>query len=118
MIVDEYSRFPFAFPSEDVSAHCTIISHLRNLFSIFGMPFFIQSDRGSGFMSAELEVFLTEKRIATSRTTSYNPSGNTLVERMNGTIWKAITLALKSHQLPMTAWQEVLGDALNCVRFL
>ena len=69
-------------------------------------------------MSSELKSFLHEKGIATSRTTSYNPAGNGLVEKMNGTIWKAVTMALKSHQLPTKAWQEVLGDALNSIRSL
>ena len=117
MIVDEYSKFPFAFPSKNVSARSTI-SHLRNLFLIFGIPSFIYSDCGSGFMSAELKVFLPEKGIATSCTISHKPGGNGLVEHINGTIWKAIAMALKSQQLPMTAWQKVLGDASNSVRSL
>jgi len=106
-VIDEYSRFSFAFPSKDVSA-ATIISHLRTLFGLFGMPSYIRWDRGSGFISTELKSFLHQKGIATSRTksynliatsrtTSYNPEGNGLVERMNGTIWKAVTLALKAH---------------------
>ena len=117
MIVNKYSRFPLAFLSKDVSGR-TIISHLRNRFSIFAMRSFIHSDCGSGFMSAEVKVFLTEKGIAKSRTTSYNSSGNGLVKRMDGTVWKADTLALKSHQLPMTARQEVLDNVSNSVRSL
>ena len=46
-------------------------------------------------MSQELKDFLHNKGIATSRTTSYNPAGNGQVERLNGTIWQAITFALK-----------------------
>ena len=34
-IIDEYSRFPFAFPCEDVSAQ-TVIKSLSTLFSVFG----------------------------------------------------------------------------------
>ena len=59
-------------------------------------------------MSTELKSFLHDKGIATSRTTSYNPVGYGLVEKMNGTLWKAVSLALKSHQFPIKAWQEVL----------
>ncbi|GFX12216.1 retrovirus-related Pol polyprotein from transposon 17.6 [Trichonephila clavipes] len=36
-IVDEFSRFPFAIPCSDISAK-TVILHLKNIFSIFGMP--------------------------------------------------------------------------------
>ncbi|GFS72377.1 putative retrovirus-related pol polyprotein from transposon opus [Trichonephila clavipes] len=79
-LVDEFSRFPFAIPCSDISAK-TIILHLKNIFSIFGMPSFIHSDRGSSFMSHELKSFLTSQGIATSCTTPYNPAGNGQVER-------------------------------------
>ena len=116
-IIDEYSRFSFAFPCEDVSAQ-TVIKCLSTLFSVFDMPTFIHTDRGSGFMSSELKNFLLQKGISTSRTTSYNPAGNGQIERLNGTLWKAIILALKTKGLPMSYWQEVLLDALHCIRSL
>ena len=116
-LIGELSRFPFAFPCKGVSG-TSVIHHLRTLFGVFGMPSYIHSDRGSVFMSTELKSFFHDKGIATSRTTSYNLTENGLVERMNGTIWKAVTLALKSKELPIKAWQEVLSDALNSIRSL
>jgi transposase InsO family protein/uncharacterized protein YqgQ len=116
-VVDEFSRFPFVFPCADVSAK-TVIKCLVSLFSIFGLPSYVHSDRGSAFMSRELLQFLTEKGVATSRTTSFNPSGNGQVERFNGTIWKAISMALKSKNLPVSSWQSVLPDVLHSVRSL
>ena len=112
-IIDEYFRFPFAFPCEDVSAQ-TVIKCLSTLFSVFGMPTFIHTDRGLGFMSSELKNFLLQKGIATSRTTSYNPAGNGLIE----TLWKTIILALKTKDLPTSFWQEVLLNALHSIRSL
>lgn len=116
-IMDEYSRFPFVFPCADMTAS-TIIRSLCQLFSIFGMPAYIHSDRGPSFMSRELQEFLSTKGIACSRTTSYNPQGNGQVERFNGIIWKAITTALKSRNLPIECWQAVLPDALHSIRSL
>ena len=116
-IIDEYSRFPFAFPCEDVSAR-TIVACLSELFSVFGMPTYIHSDRGSGFMSAELKSFLLQKGISSSRTTSYNPAGNGQVEKFNGTLWKTVCLALRSKNLPINRWQEVMLDALHSIRSL
>ena len=74
-VIDEFSRFPFVFPSPDMTAS-TVINWLTTLFSLFGMPAYVHSDRGSSFMSEELRVFLTEKGVATSRTTGYNPEGS------------------------------------------
>ena len=116
-IVDEYSRFPFAFACPDMSAR-TIIRCFCQLFSTFGMPSYIHSDRGSSFLSSELTDFLHKKGIATSRTTSYNPQGNGQVERLNGTLWKTISLALKSRNLPLSHWETVLTDALHSIRSL
>ena len=65
-VVDVYSRFHFAFPCADV-ATATIIKHLTNLFSVFGNPSFVHSDRGTAFMSEELKGFLHSRGIATSR---------------------------------------------------
>ena len=116
-IIDEYSRFPFAFPCRDTSAK-SIISGLDQVFSMFGMPAYIHSDRGSAFMSAEFKRYLLDKGIASSRTTSYNPAGNGQVERLNQTLWQTIKLGLKTHKLPLQHWQELLSDALHSVRSL
>nr|XP_039273884.1 uncharacterized protein LOC120347845 [Styela clava] len=114
-VVDEFSRFPFAFPCPNVST-ASVIKCLTQLFTTFGMPAFIHSDRGSAFMSQELCSFLNDKGIATSRTTPYNPAGNGQVERFNGTIWNGVKLALKSKRLSVQLWQEVLPDVLHSIR--
>ena len=68
-IVDEYSRFPFAFPCSDLTA-ATVIKCLCSLFSVFGMPAYIHSDRGAAFMFDQLKQFLHKRGIATCRTTA------------------------------------------------
>ena len=90
-IVDEYFRYPFAIPCPDISAP-TVFAALRNLFTVFGNPAYIHSDRGKPFMSNELKGYLTQMGIATSKSTPYHPQGNGLVERYNGTIWCYIML--------------------------
>ncbi|XP_054276457.1 uncharacterized protein LOC128995463 [Macrosteles quadrilineatus] len=116
-IIDEYSRFPFAYPCSDMSSS-TVVRCLENLFSIFGMPNYIHSDRGTSFLSKELRDYLHERGIATSQTTPYNPAGNGQVEKFNGTLWKAILLALKSRSLKVEQWEVVLNDALHSIRSL
>ena len=116
-IVDEYSRFPFAYACPDVSSK-TVIRCLTQLFSIFGMPSYVHSDRGTSFMSDELKSFLREKGIATSRTSPYNPQCNGQTERYNGIIMKTIQLALRQNQLGIISWEKVLPDVLHSIRSL
>ncbi|XP_054287969.1 uncharacterized protein LOC129003695 [Macrosteles quadrilineatus] len=117
VIVDEFSRFPFAFPCSDMSSS-TVKSKLKTLFSTFGVPSYIHSDRGTSFLSQDLKSYLNSLGISTSRTTAYNPAGNGQVERYNGILWKTIELALKSLNLEINQWETVLEDALSSVRSL
>ena len=80
-IVDEFSRFPFAYPVKDVSTP-TVIKCLTNLLSIFGIPRYLHSDRGPSFMFDELMKWLFAKGVASIQTTPYNLMGNGQVERL------------------------------------
>ena len=116
-IVDEFSRFPFAFPCRSTDAQ-TVIRCFVTLFSIFGTPMFIHSDRGGGFVGRELRNWLHAHGVATSNSSPFHPTGNSQVERLNGTIWKHVQLALESAKLPVNAWESVLSDALHAIRSL
>ena len=85
---------------------------------MFGMPAYIHSERGASFLSKEVQHFLREKGVATSRTTPYNPCANGQVERYNDIVWKSVLLTLKSKYLPVQTWQNVLSDALHSIRSL
>lgn len=117
IIIDEYSRFPFAYPCQDLSSQ-SVIASLKSLFSVFGTPCFIHSDRGTSFMSKEIKEFLDSCGVASSRTTPYNPQGNGQAERYVGSIWKTIELAVKSVGVDLRSWEQVLPEALNSVRSL
>ena len=60
-IIDEYSRFPFAYPSKDMTSR-TMLNCFNHLFSIFGMPGMVHSDRGPNFLmeSSEWETILPD----------------------------------------------------------
>ncbi|XP_055884648.1 uncharacterized protein LOC129926207, partial [Biomphalaria glabrata] len=116
-IIDEFSRFPFAFACPDMSSS-TVVKCLNELFALFGFPAYVHTDRGTSFMSTEVQHFLHERGIATSRTTPYSPRGNGQIEKLNGTLWKAITLALHSKELDIAKWELLLNDALQSTRSL
>ena len=116
-IIDEFSRFPFAFPTKDRSS-ATIIRILTTLFTLFGPCVSIHSDRGAEFISVEVSSFLASWNVHQSRTTPYFPAGNGQTERFNGIIWKTVQCLLANRQLPRTAWPSVLNDALHSIRSL
>ena len=116
-LIDEYSRFPFAFPCRDMTSK-TIIHCLNKLFSIFGLPDMIHTDRASDFLAREIKDFLHKKGIATSKTSRYHPEGNGQIEKLNGTLWKAIQTTLHSNQMKLPYWEDILPDALHSIRSL
>jgi transposase InsO family protein len=117
VIVDEYSRFPFASTLKDITTDSVILS-LKQLFSMFGPPSFIHSDRGSQFLARDFDNFLAQHGISHSRTTPYNPQANGQVERYNGVIWKSVRCILHSRNLPLSMWESVLPEALAANRTL
>lgn len=116
-IVDEYSRFPFAYPCPNMNSS-TVIDSLVDLFTTFGLPSYVHTDRGTSFASKELQEFLHNRGVATSMSAPYNPTGNGQIERENGTIWRTVSLALKQKKLDPSDWESVLPDALHSIRSL
>ena len=117
IMVDEYSRFPFAYPCSDISAD-TVIRCLTSVFTTFGTPSYIHSDRGTSFMSVAVKNFLLRHGVSSSRSTPYHPTGNGQCERYVGIIWKTILLALDSKGLSVCDWEVALPDALHSIRSL
>lgn len=116
-IIDEYTRFPFAFPCRDMTSK-TVIHCLNQLFAIFGMPDMIHTDRAADFLAGEIKDYLRGKGIATSKTSRYHPEGNGQVEKLNGTVWKAIQTTLHSSNMKLPHWEEILPNALHSIRSL
>ena len=116
-VVDEYSRFPWAFPCSDMESS-TAIKCLAELFDTYGSAGYVHSDRGPGLRSQEFRAFLRSRSVAFSNSAKYNPRGNGQCERYNGVIWKGIELALRSRNLPVTHWELVRSHVLDCQRSL
>ena len=82
------------------------------------MPDRVHNDRGTDFLSGETQNYLLSKSIATSKTSRYNPQGNGQVEKLNGTLWKAIQVSLHSRKMGLSERESVLPDALHSIRSL
>jgi len=115
--IDEYSRFPFAFPIRNATSK-TVIECLNELFGTYGTPGFIHSDRGSQFNSRETIDFLRQVGVPTSRSTPYHPQGNSQVERLIGTFWRAVQCRLQALKKPPNRWDEEIVNALHSIRSL
>jgi len=117
MVVDEYSRFTFAFACKDTSI-LSVTNCLALLFSLVGFPSYVHSDRATAFMSKELKDYLHSRGIATSHFTTYHPTGNSQCEWCNQTVWKTVPLILKGRNLGPHLWELILPNALHAVRTL
>ena len=115
VMVDEYSRFPFAFPCPDTSAK-SVIDSCQKLYSLFGTPTSIHCDRAKCFMSQEVKEFMYKNGILLTHSTPYHPTGNSQCERTNGTVWRTVLLALRSQHLPESSWETVLPTVLHSMR--
>jgi transposase InsO family protein len=70
VIVDEYLRFSFAYPCRGMTS-TAVIKHLGNIFSVFGLPGYIHSDNGPGFISKELSDYLLSLGVPSSNSSHY-----------------------------------------------
>ena len=66
-VVDDFSRFPVAFPCASIDTK-TVIAGLNQFFAIFGLPSYVHSDRAATFSVSELSSYFLRRGIACSRT--------------------------------------------------
>ena len=116
-VVDEFSRFPFAFAMKGATTANTI-NVLNQLFMLFGPPESVHPDRGSVFESHDFRYFLERWNVRKTRTTPYNQAGNGQCERVNGIICRTVNLRLKQSSKPIGLWDEELPAALMNIRSL
>lgn len=108
--VDRYTRWPEAYPLEDIQAQTVARCFISNYVSRFGVPEEITTDQGSQFESKlfnELSKLLGSKRL---RTTAYHPQANGMVERFHRQLKAALRTYDSAH------WSESLPLVLLGIR--
>ena len=116
--VDRLTRWPEAFPLQDIDAETVASVFISTWVARFGVPLRVNTDQGRQFESLlfhELNSLLDTRHF---RTTAYHPAANELVERMH----RQLKSAIKCHAtdrwtdcLPIVllsmraAWREDLG---------
>ena len=116
VVIDYYSRYPFVFPTRNMDTS-TVTEKFLEIFSQYGYPDSILSDRGTNFESEMFHNFCRSRNIKKKRTTAYHPQGNGLCERFNKTLKQQIFNLLTHKGLERRQWPKVLKEALYSYRF-
>ena len=89
LIVDAHSKWIEAHIVPSTSAEATI-SQLQEVFATHGYPEQIISDNGTGFASAEFQIYTKTHGILHTFTAPYHPSSNGMAERSVQTMKQAL----------------------------
>jgi transposase InsO family protein len=83
IVVDAYSKWLEVCRVNQANSAATI-SHLRRIFTTFGIPEHVVSDNGTHFTSEEVEDFLHKNNVHHTRTPPGHPASNGMAERYVG----------------------------------
>lgn len=89
-LIDRYSRWPEAIPLRDITAETVARAFVFTWVSRFGCPIRVTTDRGQQFESQLFKAIAKLCGISLSRTTSYHPQSNGILERWHRTLKAAI----------------------------
>lgn len=109
-IVDRFTRWPEAYPLQDMTAETCATALISGWISRFGCPEHITTDRGRQFESHTFKALAAMISATHHTTTSYHPAANGLVERLHRQLKAAITCHASSN------WVEVLPWVLLGIR--
>ena len=101
--VDRYTRWPEAIPLTTITAEAVAQALIRGWISRFGVPSNIITDRGRQYESKLWSNLMALLGIKRSRTTSYHPQANGMVERFH----RQLKAALKAQPNP-NDWMTTL----------
>ena len=113
VISDYFTRWPEAIPMPNMTADTFARTLFDNVIYRFGCPDVIHSDQGSQFMSALFKQLYKLLDIDQSRTTSYHPQGDGLVERLNRTV---LSILRRYVSVSGDVWDSYLQPAMMAIR--
>lgn len=103
-IVDRFTRWPEAYPLQDITAETCATALINGWISRFGCPEHITTDRGRQFVSHTFKELATLIGSSHHTTTSYHPAANGLVERLHRQLKSAITCHASSNWIESLPW--------------
>ena len=113
-VIDEFTKFSWAIVIHSENAKLTAEKLYRELYTKFGIPSIVHTDRGQTFLSNIIKQLNKILSIKHTTTTSYRPQSNATCERLNKTI---ISRIRSLHPKEKTRWNlhvDSLIFAYNC----
>lgn len=105
VVIDIATRFVIAKPIQNKTMGVVANCLLNEIFYTFGWPKVITSDRGKEFINSIFAELTNILRIDHSKTTSYHPNSNSIVERANRNVGIALAKRVNQHH---DNWDNVL----------
>jgi transposase InsO family protein len=120
VIVDDYSRFTWAFFVYDKSeVQGKVKTFIRRAQREFSLPIKkVQSDNGSEFHNTNDEEFLNEEGIKHEFLAPYTPQQNGVVERKNRTLIDMARTMLDEYKTQDNYWAEAINTACHAINRL
>ena len=109
---DCFTRWLEAIPTKSTSTATVVTALTREVFSRWGFPTHLHSDRGSGFTSENMREIIKALGIRQTHTPAYNPQSNS-VERAHKDLGRALRASYGNGKRD---WEECLPVALQALR--
>ena len=115
VLVDHFTRWQDAIALPDATAP-VVADALDKVFSYFGLPEELHSDRGTQFESELMTELCDLMRVVKTRTSAYHPQSNGMVERGNRTLGDSLRALLYSHAQDQESWDVLLPQIMRSFR--
>ena len=98
LIGDHFTKWYEAIPLPDQRAETTADALLNHWICRFGCPHSIHTDQGRNFESDFFQQLMRRLEINKTRTTSFHPQSNAVIERMNRTLLNMLSKCIDQNQ--------------------
>jgi hypothetical protein len=92
--INTFTRYPVFVATQDMTAETAARALVDNVFTIFGPPSIILSDRGRNFLGDTIKELCKIYHIKKENTSAFHPQANSISERSHGTIDNHISTLL------------------------
>ncbi|MEW8544998.1 MAG: transposase family protein, partial [Candidatus Thiodiazotropha sp.] len=113
LVVDSFSKWTEAFPMRTQEAKEVADILYNEIFTRYGAPRTIVSDRGRNFMSKLVNALCEFFEVKRLHTSSYHPQTNATVERANGTLAQTLRAYVDKDQMN---WPSLLPSIMMAFR--